>query len=60
MASVRQVDDLGRQRVTADKRPLVTPQSKWVYHYRQSADCCLKSKGTARRNLLNLSLQQFQ
>merc|ERR1719174_1995777 len=30
-----QVDDLGRQRVTADKRPLVTPQSKWVYHYRQ-------------------------
>jgi hypothetical protein len=29
------VDEMGRQRKTADGRPLIMPQLKWLYHYRQ-------------------------
>jgi len=29
------VDDVGRKRRTSDGRPLITPESKWLFHYRQ-------------------------
>eukprot|EP00746_Dinoflagellata_sp_MGD_P142839 gnl/MRDRNA2_/MRDRNA2_75748_c0_seq1.p1 gnl/MRDRNA2_/MRDRNA2_75748_c0~~gnl/MRDRNA2_/MRDRNA2_75748_c0_seq1.p1 ORF type:complete len:1059 (+),score=185.89 gnl/MRDRNA2_/MRDRNA2_75748_c0_seq1:157-3333(+) len=34
-AAMVMVDDTGRQRSTCDGRPLITPELKWLYHYRQ-------------------------
>lgn len=30
-----QTDDVGRKKFSSDGRPLITPQVKWLYHYRQ-------------------------
>jgi hypothetical protein len=29
------VDEIGRKRQTSDGRPLITPETKWLFHYRQ-------------------------